>query len=338
MITLPRAPRKYDPVHSDRVSLVLEQADRTNWKLTGDVSFNHTLKLPRIDPQDGAGLAFGEAASGFQQFHIGGAFTSDGSSNLASALHVDTDLTGAAGDTAVLAGALFTVNITTQGNADTIAVIAGVRIDEPNITDSGDTITAAASLHITAAPTEAASNYALWVDDGATRLDGVLTVGSAGPNAIGTAALSYVGLNIGGSFTSSGAVSRATGVQLGHDLIGAAGDTSRLELVAAGSSTGATITTQGNSDTISDVATMILSEPAITVGSGDTVTNASTLKILNAPTEGSNNYALWVLSGATLFGGNIGFYGTAPIAQQTGVAVSAAGIHAALVNLGLITA
>lgn len=33
-----------------------------------------------------------------------------------------------------------------------------------------------------------------------------------------------------------------------------------------------------------------------------------------------------------------GFYGTTPIAQQTGVAVSAAGIHAALVSLGLITA
>lgn len=34
----------------------------------------------------------------------------------------------------------------------------------------------------------------------------------------------------------------------------------------------------------------------------------------------------------------IGFYGTAPIAKQTGVAVSAAGIHAALVALGLIAA
>lgn len=37
-------------------------------------------------------------------------------------------------------------------------------------------------------------------------------------------------------------------------------------------------------------------------------------------------------------GSNVGFYGTAPVAQQTGVAVTAAGIHAALVNLGLITA
>ncbi len=37
-------------------------------------------------------------------------------------------------------------------------------------------------------------------------------------------------------------------------------------------------------------------------------------------------------------GTNLGFYGTAPVTQQTGVAVSSAGIHAALVNLGLITA
>lgn len=37
-------------------------------------------------------------------------------------------------------------------------------------------------------------------------------------------------------------------------------------------------------------------------------------------------------------GTNAGFYSTAPIALQTSVAVTAAGIHAALVALGLITA
>lgn len=36
--------------------------------------------------------------------------------------------------------------------------------------------------------------------------------------------------------------------------------------------------------------------------------------------------------------GSLGFYGTAPIAKQTGVAVTAAGVHAALVALGLIAA
>ncbi len=37
-------------------------------------------------------------------------------------------------------------------------------------------------------------------------------------------------------------------------------------------------------------------------------------------------------------GASVGFYATAPIAKQTGVAVDAAGIHAALVALGLIGA
>lgn len=37
-------------------------------------------------------------------------------------------------------------------------------------------------------------------------------------------------------------------------------------------------------------------------------------------------------------GGSIGFYGTTPIAKQTGVAVTAEGIHAACVALGLFAA
>lgn len=45
---------------------------------------------------------------------------------------------------------------------------------------------------------------------------------------------------------------------------------------------------------------------------------------------------------STIFGNSgfnrVGFYGTLPIVKQTGVAVTAAGIHAALVNLGLIAA
>lgn len=46
-------------------------------------------------------------------------------------------------------------------------------------------------------------------------------------------------------------------------------------------------------------------------------------------------------SGTMSFGAagtDIGFYGATPVALQTGVAVTAGGIHAALVNLGLITA
>ncbi len=44
-----------------------------------------------------------------------------------------------------------------------------------------------------------------------------------------------------------------------------------------------------------------------------------------------------VITGAREWRGNVGFYSTTPIAKQTGVPVTAAGVHAALVNLGLIT-
>jgi hypothetical protein len=50
--------------------------------------------------------------------------------------------------------------------------------------------------------------------------------------------------------------------------------------------------------------------------------------------------AAWTLVWAEDMGtrSTVGHYGSAPIAQQTGVAVTAAGIHAACVALGLFTA
>jgi hypothetical protein len=65
-----------------------------------------------------------------------------------------------------------------------------------------------------------------------------------------------------------------------------------------------------------------------------TATNAVT-QIRGANASDATIY----LSAAGIGGaGKIGFYGQTPTIQQTGVAVSAAGIHAALVALGLITA
>jgi len=48
--------------------------------------------------------------------------------------------------------------------------------------------------------------------------------------------------------------------------------------------------------------------------------------------------ALTTFDSAVKVIGNVGFYGATPVAKQTGVAVTAAGVHAALVNLGLIAA
>lgn len=65
---------------------------------------------------------------------------------------------------------------------------------------------------------------------------------------------------------------------------------------------------------------------------------------MSAPNIETSTYNKGVLTGegGALVGATsadkVGFYGTAPVAKQTGVAVSAAGIHAALVALGLIAA
>ena len=79
-----------------------------------------------------------------------------------------------------------------------------------------------------------------------------------------------------------------------------------------------------------------------------TITNAATG---NGPTisatGGDTNVRLNLNGKGTATGGGVliepaaglvGFYGTTPIVKQAGVAVTAAGIHAALVNLGLIAA
>ena len=52
-----------------------------------------------------------------------------------------------------------------------------------------------------------------------------------------------------------------------------------------------------------------------------------------AATTGAATFA-----GAVTVGGNVGFYNNAPVAKPTGVAVTAAAIHAALVTLNLIAA
>lgn len=81
--------------------------------------------------------------------------------------------------------------------------------------------------------------------------------------------------------------------------------------------------------TAGTVATVRIKEPKIGTG---TVTNAVSLLVVDAPTEGSNNYALWVAAGDSRFSGNILAGGAASppaglaggIAMLNGTAASAA--------------
>jgi len=69
---------------------------------------------------------------------------------------------------------------------------------------------------------------------------------------------------------------------------------------------------------------------------GDITATGITATSLTVTTVSANVAGTGITVGAT--GDSLGFYGHAVIAQQTGVAVSSAGIHAALVALGLFTA
>ncbi len=67
--------------------------------------------------------------------------------------------------------------VTTPGGASTHAVIATVRINEPNITKTGgDTVTLAATVYIPGAPTEGSTNSSLYVEAGTTHLLGGVAV------------------------------------------------------------------------------------------------------------------------------------------------------------------
>ena len=149
----------------------------------------------------------GGSTLGRTRLLLDGSFTSDGSGNTMEALRSQGVITGASGDTAHLAGAWFANSITTQAVSETITTVAQVIIDDPSITvGSGATITNSASLYIKAAATEATNDYALWVDSGATRLDGTL-----GVSGISTFTADLVATGASMSFQDNEGVALGTG-------------------------------------------------------------------------------------------------------------------------------
>jgi len=218
--------------------------------------------------------------------------------DFASLLHIDAQLNGVSGDTNHLTGALFTANVVTQGVTESISNISQVQIDEPTITNNlTGTITQASTVLITGAPTEATRNYALNVEDGSVRF------ALAGPHVMGGVPQNLFQFAMVGSFTSGGAGIQAANLRVAANLGGAPGDTLRL----AGTDLASIIVTQSASESIADVAQLIVLEPDISdnLTGGGVITNASTVLIQGAPTEGANNFALRVTSGATFLGGKV---------------------------------
>jgi hypothetical protein len=268
---------------------------------------NFTLRSTGAAPTMFQGLQFviGDFnVDDWVQVHIGGTFTSGGSSTSASKLLLDGTIIGASGDTSDLAGAFLAARITTQTETESIANVSGVHIVQPNIIDNltGD-ITNAQTLLLNGSPTQGVANFVL-------RANGVAPTMFQGLQfVIGDFAVDdFVQVLISGAFTSGGSSTVAAKLSIEGSLTGFSGDTGRL----VGADFDATITTQAVAEVIVDVAQVRIDEPTITLGAGSSITNAQSLLIVAAPTEGVNNYALRVASGDVILGGNLTVSGAGP--------------------------
>ena len=293
-------------------TLNLEEPSITD-NLTGSITQAQTLRIGgaptegvanyALNVEDGS-VRIGGAGphaiagtpSGIIQLIISDTFTSDGSGTQAAGLFHTPTIVGAAGDTTSLIGTFLTAAITTQTATESIADIAQLQVNEPFITDNlTGSITQASTVLITGAPTEGTRNYALNVEDGSVRF------ASTGPHVIGGVPQNFVGFTTVGNFTSGGVSVQAYGVRHAMNLLGANGDTVRL----AGMDLAGTITTQTATESITDVAQLSITEPVITDNLTGSITNASTLLVIGAPTEGTNNFAVRVTSGLSQFGGTV---------------------------------
>lgn len=179
--------------------------------------------------------------------------------------------------------------------SDTRAIRVGYFTDQTKYVDF--VATSAGGLTITPRSGQAVTIG----NSGNLSVGGSLSVTGSGPHNIGSASsFATTALIIDLTFTATG--SFGTMFRIRGGLTGGTGNVF-LSSFLAGASAGGSITTQGLSQAISVVATMHVTEPQITVGTGDTITTAATVYIGSAPTEGSNNYALFVDSGATRLDG-----------------------------------
>jgi hypothetical protein len=288
------------------------------WTRTGTVlscaTAGDTLAIAAVGPH-AIGAAAGSIAAAV---YVAGAWSASGASSLSTGLRGGHAITGVSGNTSELSGQHWESTITTQAG-ETVAVVAQARFYEPNITvGSGGSVSTAAAVYINGAPTEGSANYALYVAAGANRFGGTVQVDGAATLAstlavTSTVAVTAAGSHVVGSATPSttaawfqtgtftgGAASFATGHRFGVTLQGASTNTSEL----SGQHWEGSINVAA-STAVTTVAQARFYEPNITLGAGASVATASTVLINGAPTEGAQNYALYVAAGTNRFTGQI---------------------------------
>lgn len=293
-----------------------------------------TMTVPVVSTSAGP-HALGTTPNADYQVNIGGAFT--GVTN-AFALRVVCSLSASSINSAQY-GLVVSASFG-KAASGTHSLFAVARFATTGLGGGAAAVTEAATIYVDGAPTGAAANYAIHVVGGAVLFGGTLAV--TGAVTGGT----YNGQTISAAAAFTGSVTVATtlgvtGVTtLTGDVVAPAirrgtadgADSDLLVLSGGGGTTpqrGAAIVLFGNENASPGDLRLIGGDAA---GKIEIYTGATALR-------GSVTAAgVFDWLGNVKVGGNVGFYGTAPVAKPTGVAVTAAGIHAALVTLGLIAA
>ena len=167
-------------------------------------------------------------------------------------------------------------------------IVATMGIKEPAIAEGGGTAGTGVSLYIKDGPTEGDSNYALWVDDDETHLDGLLTCES------NVDIEGYVAIGDGSALNPN------TTLTIDRDFTGTQGRqlfVTGATIINSGVANIYTVFVDPPSTTLTSgvhpiVTTMGLEEPRI-IESGGTVGTGVTLHINDQPSEGDNNYGFW---------------------------------------------
>ena len=99
-------------------------------------------------------------------------------------------------------------NSITEAGSGSHPLIASLAIETPTVNNNSATVTSTASLYIQGAmsATVAEKNYAMWIDDGPSRFDGAVGIGTTTPGTwFGTEKLSVIGDSyLGGNATTTG--------------------------------------------------------------------------------------------------------------------------------------
>lgn len=156
--------------------------------------------------------------------------------------------------------------------AGTTAMVASLRLEEPNITATG-TVTEAATLYAVAAPTEGSNNYTIFSDAGLNRFDGDVVIGG-GATAGAT-------LDVADTVVTSGTSASLLVTGAAHT-----GMTASTEVNFARINLGQTV--EWAAGAITTQRAIRFDRPTYAFVGASTVTTASTLDIDGPPSAGTN--------------------------------------------------